>query len=185
MFVYNYYDNTKSNKGVIVVKKEVIETIKQRRSIRKYENRKISKDILKDLVDCARLAPTGYNNQPWTFVVVEEQELRDEIANKAKYGKFIHDAGACIAVFCEEDAETAIEDACAATENIMIAAKAYDLGTCWVNSHQKAHSEAVKELLNCPREMELMTLIAVGYPAESEKNISKKSLDQVLEWNSF
>lgn len=163
---------------------EVIETIKSRVSVRKYTEKMIPKEILEDIVDCGRLAPTGYNRQPWAFVVVVDKDIKDKIAEVATFGRFIREAGACIAVFCEKDAETALEDASAATENMIIAAQSYGLGTCWVNSYKKAHSEAVKKMLNCPDTMELMTLIAVGYPAERTTR-PKKSLNEVLKWNSF
>ena len=165
--------------------KEVIELIKNRRSVRNYQNRKINEGILKDIVDCGRLAPSGYNNQPWTFVVIQEQNLRKKLAEITTSGSFIQEAGACIAVFCEKSAATGLEDACAATENMMIAARAYGLDTCWVNSYKKSHSEAVKELLNCPTEMELMTLFSIGYAQEEKGEVSKKSLAEVLEWEKF
>ncbi len=163
---------------------ELLQVIKKRRSIRKYEDREIPKEILEDLVDCGRLAPTGYNAQPWVFVVVTDKELKAQIAQLATYGRFIKEAGACIAVFCRKDAITPLEDACAATENIIIAACAYGLGTCWVNSYRKAHSKAVEALLGCPQDMELATLLAVGYPAEHPTR-PKKALSEVLRWERF
>lgn len=163
---------------------DAIQAIKSRVSIRKYKNIPVPIEILNDLVDCARLAPSGYNRQPWVFVVVTDQDLRDQISRAARYGKFIKDSGACIAVFCDGTGETVLEDACASTENIIIAAQSYGLGTCWVNSHKKQHSEKIMKLLHCPAEYELMTLIAVGYPDE-EKRTPKKPLDEVIRWNTF
>lgn len=164
---------------------DLISVIKSRRSVRKYLDKEIPREILEDIVDCGRLAPSGYNKQPWIFVVVVDKEIKEKIASASTSGKFIKDAGACIAVFCEKTAETALEDACAATENMIISAQAYGLGTCWVNTYKKSHSPKIKEILNCPEDMELMTLIAVGYPSEEPKNPPKKNLDEVLRWNSF
>ncbi len=163
---------------------DFLQIIKNRRSIRKYEEREIPQEILIDLIDCGRLAPTGYNAQPWVFVVVIDKNLKARIAQLATYGRFIKEAGACIAVFCRKDAVTPLEDACAATENIIIAACAYGLGTCWVNSYRKAHSRKVEALLGCPENMELMTLLAVGHPAEHPSR-SKKALNEVLYWERF
>lgn len=163
---------------------EVIQAIKSRVSIRKYKAIPVSGEILTDIVDCGRMAPNGYNGQPWIFVVITDQDIRTRIAKAARYGSFIQDAGACIAVFCKIGAETQIEDASAATENMIIAAQAYGLGTCWVNSYKKSHSEVIKKLLKCPDNYELMTLFAVGYPNE-EKTTPKKSLKEVIRWNTF
>ena len=77
-----------------------------------------------------------------------------------------------------------MEDACASTENMIIAAQAYGLGTCWINAYMKTHSEDIKSILGCPLDYELMTFIVVGYPNE-EKKTQKKPLDEVLKWNIF
>lgn len=166
----------------------ITEVIKKRRSIRKYIEKEIPEEIIKDIIDCARLAPTGNNKQSWSFVVVTDKELREQISYFAKYGRFIKEAGACVAVFCdEEDSTTPLQDACAATENMMIAAESYGLGTCWVNSYKKDHSNKIKELLNCPANLELMTLFSVGFYNEdyANKKRDKKSLDEVLKWEKF
>ncbi|MFW5980852.1 MAG: nitroreductase family protein [Halanaerobiaceae bacterium] len=164
---------------------KVIETIKKRRSIRHYIEKEIPEEILRDIVDCGRLAPTGYNNQPWSFVVVTDKNIREQVADAAGSGDFIREAGACVAVFCDKNAETALEDASAATENMMIAAEAYNLGTCWVNSYKKGHTDEVEQILNCPENKELMTLFAVGYYENNNKDVSKKSLSEVMKWQTF
>ncbi|MBC7320029.1 nitroreductase family protein [bacterium] len=164
---------------------KVVEVIKSRRSVRKYIDKEIPREILEDIVDCGRLAPSGYNKQPWVFVVVVDKEMKEKVANATTSGKFISSAGACIAVFCEKDAETGLEDACAATENMIISAQSYGLGTCWINVYKKSQSQKIKEVLNCPDNMELMTLISVGYPMEENRQVPKKSLEEVLKWNSF
>jgi nitroreductase len=163
---------------------DTIQAIKSRVSIRKYKNQPISKEILEDIVDCGRLAPNGYNSQSWVFVVVTDPDSKNRIAQASRSGKFIKDAGACIAVFCRKDAETAMEDAAAATENMIIAAQANGLGTCWINVYKKANADGIKGIVNCPPEYELMTLFAIGYPNE-EKTTSKKSLEEVMHWNTF
>lgn len=164
---------------------DALEAIKSRRSVRKYLEKSIPVDILEDIVDCGRLAPSGHNQQTWVFVVVTDNQTRERIAGITKYGKFIKEAGACIAVFCKKDSATPLEDACAATENMIIAAQAHGLGTCWVNSHRKEHSEQLKILLKCPEDMELMVLLAVGYPEAQPEPKQKKKLGEVLKWNKF
>jgi nitroreductase len=162
---------------------DAIEAIKSRTSVRKYTDRAIPKIILEDIADCGRLAPTGYNRQPWTFVVITDRELLRLIAGAAKYGGFIADAGACIAIFCEE-CETMLEDACAAAENMMIAAVSHGLGACWINSFRKGHSRNVAAFLDCPKGIELMVLLSIGYPADEERR-PKKPIGEILKWNGF
>ena len=167
------------------MKEEVIDILKKRRSVRNYQDKKINKEVLEDIVDCGRLAPTGYNNQPWTFLVITDKNKKDKLANIAQSGSFIKEAGACIVVFCDKDAETGLEDACAATENMMIAARAYGLETCWINTYKKDPSEDIKKFLNCPQDQELMTMFAVGYSEGKVKAPSKKDLKEVIAWQQL
>ncbi|MGC9002341.1 MAG: nitroreductase family protein [Dictyoglomus sp.] len=164
---------------------ETIKTIKSRVSVRKFLEKEVPKEILEDLIDCGRLAPSGYNRQPWIFLVVTDKELKNRLAEITPWGRFLKEAGAGILIFCEKDAETALEDACAAGENIIIAAQSYGLGTCWINSYKKAYSEDVKRLVKCPNNMELMVMLAVGYPAEIPQRPPKKSFSEVLRWQTF
>jgi nitroreductase len=163
---------------------DTVELIKSRTIVRRYQNKEIPREILEDIIDCARLAPSGYNRQPWKFIVITEKEKLKTLSEMCAYGSFIKNAGACIAIFCHESGETLIEDACAATENIIISALHYGLGTCWVNSHKKEHSKQVEKYLNAKPGYTLMTIISVGYPDENTKR-PKKSLSEVLEWESF
>lgn len=104
-----------------------IEVLKTRRSIRRYINKPIPDEIIKDIIDCARLAPTANNKQPWLFVVIKDKKLKEKIAELTDYGKFIKQADCCIAVFCE-DTKYYLEDGSAATENILLAAWYYGIG---------------------------------------------------------
>ncbi|NLJ84259.1 MAG: nitroreductase family protein [Halanaerobiaceae bacterium] len=166
---------------------EAIKVIKSRRSVRKYIDKEIPEEVLREIVDCARLAPSGNNRQPWAFLVITDQDKKEKIASLARYGKFIKEAGACIGVFIDESqTSTPLLDAAAATENIILAATALGLGTCWVSSYKRDHSEEVKKMVNCPPDMELVALISVGYYDEMTVGMpKKKELEEVLHWNSF
>ena len=85
---------------------DAIEAIKTRRSVRRYTSEPIPDEVLEELIDCARLAPSGHNEQPWTFVVITDPEVRERLAQEAKKGRFIAEAPACVAVFCRTDAAT-------------------------------------------------------------------------------
>ncbi len=163
---------------------DALTAMRSRTSVRKYESKPVPRDVLEDIVDCGRLAPTGRNEQGWAFVVVTSTELKARIAEAARFGRFIAGAGACICVFCRKDALCEVEDCSAATENMMIAAVAHGLGTCWVNSHRKDHSPAIEGLLGCPEGYELVTMFSLGYPAEVTRR-PKKDLAEVLRWETF
>lgn len=164
---------------------DAIDAIKTRRSVRRYAGLPIQDEVLEDIIDCARLAPTARNEQPWAFVVITDPEVRERIAQEALKGRFIADAPACVAVFCRREAAAPLQDACAAAENIMLAARSYGLGSCWVNSYHKNHSGIVEALLGCPRDMELIILISLGYPVDEVMPKDKKSLHEVMFWQGF
>ncbi len=163
--------------------KEVLKVLKERRSIRRYQRKKIPEEVIKDIVDCGRLAPTAINIQPWEFIVITDEEKRKEIADISDYGKFIKEAPVCIAVFCK-DTKYYLEDGCAATENILLAAKAYGLGSCWVAGDKKRYAEEIRKLLGVPEGYKLISLIAIGYPAE-KPHPSKRKLEELLHWEKW
>ncbi|MFH1288438.1 MAG: nitroreductase family protein [bacterium] len=164
---------------------QITETIKKRRSVRKYLDKPISKEILQELIDTGRLAPTARNEQPWEFVVVTNRELLRKVGGVTDHGKFICDAAACIVVCCR-DTKYFLEDGSAATENIILAAESFGVCSCWVAGHKKAYCEDIKKILGVPDNLIIISLISIGYPDPLEKTSKqKKGLDEVLHWEKF
>ena len=155
-----------------------------RRSVRAYSFKPIPRNFIERLIDCARLAPTARNVQPWEFVAVTQKETLKKLGALADNGKFIAQANYCIAVFCQ-DTKYYLEDGCAATENILIAAQDLGLGACWVAGDKKPYCQDVKELLAAPKALKLVSLIAVGYAQSQVALPAKKSLKTVLHWEKF
>ena len=160
-----------------------IEVLKTRRSIRRYINKPIPDEIIKDIIDCARLAPTANNKQPWLFVVIKDKKLKEKIAELTDYGKFMKQADCFIAVFCE-DTKYYLEDGSAATENILLAAWHYGIGSCWIAGDKKSYAEEIRKILEIPQKYKLVSLISLGYPEKEElkksQNIKKKTLEEVM-----
>ena len=162
---------------------DAIECMKTRRSVRVYQNKPVPKEIIEDIVDCGRLAASAINIQPWVFVAVTNLAMRKRIADTTDHGKFIEQAPVCIAVFCQ-DSKYYLEDGCAATQNILNAAKAYSLGSCWIAGDKKPYAEAVRALVGAPATHRLIALVPVGWPAEHPQP-AKKPLAAVLHWERF
>ena len=163
---------------------DAMDAIRKRHSIRSYSAGPIPGKIIEKIVDAGRLAPTARNVQPWEFVVVTDAETRAKLAELATTGPFIADAPVCVAVFCK-DTKYWLEDGCAATENIIIAARAHGLGHCWVAGDKKPYAAAVSGLLRAPEGFHLVSLIAIGYAKEDPGTLPKRSLDEVLHWEKF
>jgi nitroreductase len=163
---------------------ETRETIKSRRSIRRFERRDVPRELLEQLVDAGRLAPTANNVQPWEFIVVTDNSVKNRIAASTDHGKFIADANAVIAVFCK-DTKYYLEDGCAATTAILLAATDLGLGACWVAGDKKPYCQEIMHMLNVPAGHKLVSLIAVGYPAGPPPKVAKRALKDLLHWDRF
>jgi nitroreductase len=144
----------------------------------------VSRELLEQLVECGRLAPTAMAKEPWEFVVVTSEETRRNIAGATDYGKFIADAPACIAVFCK-NTKYYLEDGCAAVENILVAAAALGLGACWVAGDKKSYAGEVRRMLRAPEDCRLVALLPIGYSAEEMVPRQKRPLEDVLHWETF
>jgi len=162
---------------------DAIECLKTRRSIRAYEPTAVPRAIVEDIVDCGRLAASAINIQPWLFVAVDDEGLRRRIAEATDYGKFIEQSPVCIVVFCR-NVKYFVEDGSAATQNILNAARAHGLGSCWVAGHQKAYGGTIRTLLGLPDDYALVSIVALGHAAE-ERNPDKRPLSEVLRWNRY
>ena len=163
---------------------DAIEAIKKRASVRTYKPDPVPREVLEELVECGRRAPSAMGVHPWHFVVVTEKAMLRRIAESTDYGRFIADAPACIAVLCE-DGKYYLEDGCAAVENILIAVAAHGLGACWVAGDKKPYAGAVREVLGAPPSHRLIALLPIGYPTSTPKPKSKPGLDQVLHWERY
>ena len=165
---------------------DAIEVLKKRRSIREFSDRPISKEDLEEIIDTARYAPTARNVQPWEFVVIRDNGMLVKISQLAENGRFISGSKACIAVFCA-DTKYYLEDGSSVTVNILNAAAALGIGSCWVAGDKKDYSEEVLRLLNAPIGYKLVSLIPLGYPKnhDSFKLVDKKPLKKLIYWENF
>ena len=158
--------------------------IKIRRSIREYQEKEIPDNILDEILDCARMAPTAMNLQPWLIGCVTDKRLLESIAELADHGKFIRQAAACFTVFCRKDVKYYLEDGCAATMNIILGAAAKGIGTCWVAGDKKTYAEDIRKLLNVPEEYTLVSLVSAGYAMNSPRPI-KKDIKEISFKNKY
>lgn len=162
---------------------DALQAIRTRRSIRAYTDKPVPRDLIEQVVDAGRLAATARNLQPWEFVVVTDAATRRAIADLATYGKHIAQAPVCIAVFCQ-DGTYYLEDGSAATQNMLVAAWALGLGTCWVAGDKKPYADDIRRLLAVPEGFRLVSLVSMGYPAEKPTK-DKRPLESVIHWERF
>jgi nitroreductase len=162
---------------------QAIEALKTRRSIRTYTAQPVEREIIEEIVDCARLAPTAMNDQPWEFVVITEKAALASIPPMLGHAEYVGNAAFAVIVLARET-QYAVEDCCAATENLLIAAAAHGLGSCWVAGTQQAYAPVVAKAFGAPEDRKLIAIVSFGYPAESPV-IEKRALAEVLHWEKF
>jgi nitroreductase len=140
---------------------DAIEVLKTRRSVRAYERKTVSKAIIEEIIDCGRLAASANNAQPWEFLVATDPDMLRRIAKATDY-----------------------EDGSAATENILLAARAHGLGSCWVAGDKKSYAGEICDLMGAPANCKLVSMIPIGYPAESPEP-PKRRVSDVLHWEKY
>jgi len=165
---------------------EAFDAIKKRRSIREFDSRPLEKEALEKIVDAARFAPSARAVQPWEFIVVTDGVMLKTLGNITDHGKFIADSKACVVVFCRET-KYYLEDGSAATQNLMLAATALGVGSCWVAGDKKPYAPEIAKALNVPEGYTLISLVALGYPLSRKffRAANKRDLSEVLHWEKF
>lgn len=129
--------------------------------------------MLDDLLQAAMAAPSAVAKDPWHFIVVQDRETLNKIADILPSGKMLRQATAAFIV-CGDinkaniQAESyLLQDLSAATENILIAANILELGTCWLGIHPREDRlSGIRQLFELPDNIIPMCGIAIGWPAE-------------------
>lgn len=169
----------------------VLETIKQRQSIRRYKENLIPEEVLFRVVEAARLAPSGKNLQPWKFIIVKNQALKKKLAEASFGQRFIAKAPLVIVACGFPDKcyshmgrymKSWPVDVTIALEHLILQAQEENLGTCWIGAFEE---KKVKAILNVPKEVRVLALTPLGYPDESPPFRGRKSLEEIISFDTF
>jgi len=152
---------------------EILETIRKRRTIRRYADRDVDDEQVETLLEMAMTAPNRLNRQPWHFIVIREKRIQKKLADLLGLHPYLKTAPVLIAAAARPKLSTTWRmDLSAALENMIIAATAMGLGTAWVGEPDSVvwtmAEEMLHDALHIPRELgvRIPALIAVGYPGE-------------------
>lgn len=162
---------------------ETFEAINTRVSIREYQTKPVDKHLIEKIIDAARRAPTARKVEPWEFIAVTQKDILEKLGSIADHGPFIKNAACCIAIFCK-DTKYYLEDGCAATQNLLLAATDLGLGACWVAGDKKSYAKDVSKILKMPDGFRLVSLIPVGWPIRKIEQQKTRKLEEVLHWNT-
>ena len=150
---------------------DAIEAILLRRSIRKYNKKPISEELIKKFLEVAMSAPSAGNEQPWHFIIIDDPLILGKVPTFHNHAQMLKDASVAILVCSNKDLDHHngmwIQDCAAATENILIAINAEGLGAVWLGIYPRdVRVTGIKGLLDIPDHIIPFSLISIGYPAE-------------------
>lgn len=149
-----------------------MDIINNRRSVRQYKDKPISKEIIEKLVRAGMQAPSAKNQQPWRILVVTKKDMLIKLGQLAK---FIENAGACFIIFYDLNNLKALEmvqcDLGACTQNILLECVNNGLGACWIGMNERPQRiEALNSIFNVPSNLVPFSVLSIGYPQDDEAN---------------
>ena len=164
---------------------DALQAIKERRSIRQYSQEPVSGDQLNQILEAGRWAPSRGNSQPWKFIVLNDDQIRKELADAIPTGTFLAQAPQGIAVVVDpKDSKHPEQEGAAAIQNILLAAHALGLGTCWISVRGTDWAKTAARLLGIPDDEWLISVVTVGHPAEAPEK-GRKGLDEITFTNKY
>jgi nitroreductase len=162
---------------------DLFDGIYTRRSVRQFTDESLARDELIEIIKAGTWAPSGLNNQPWRFVIINDRDTLERLAKLTKYQKIIRDAPSCIAVFVDKDVMyNQVKDhqamgAC--IQNMLLAAHALGLGAVWLGEILNK-ADKVSSLLELPGNLDLMAVVAIGHPTPIERRSRRKEISDVI-----
>ena len=167
----------------------LLEIIKERRSIRRFQKKEIPKEIIEKLIEALIWAPSAGNLQSRKFYFVFNQEIKEKLAQAALDQRFIAQAPLAV-VGCTDDKISrrygergrnlySICDVSASIQNLMILAHSKNLGTVWVGAFDE---KEVSKILNLPKNLKPIVIVPVGYPAEKPEAPPRVSKEEAVEF---
>jgi len=162
----------------------ILREILDRYSVRSYSSVEIPENDLNEILESARLAPSACNIQPWKFIVVKNQRIKDELSIACKNQKFVAQASVVIAgCLIEAEAykmskryDSGALDLGIALTNMTLQAVNLGLGSCWIGAF---YEDQVQKVLKIPEDIRVVALLTIGYPKET--GIPKKIRKELSE----
>lgn len=174
----------------------MIEAIQHRRSVRNFQGKSIEDEKLNEILEAARLAPSGNNRQPWFFIVIKDGLIKNEVAVATNNQAWIASAPVVIVavadlcarsqdyagLYVDEetnsfDVKRIVRDTTIAVTHILLEVDNQGLGACWCGAFTQ---ETIRPVLNIPDDKFVLAVIPVGYPAEEPKARPRKILEEVI-----
>jgi len=172
----------------------MIEILRTRRSIRKYEKKTIDKNMLDILKEALLRSPSSRGINPWTFIFVDDRNLLQHLSQAKEHGSgFLKDAELGIVICGDETkSDVWVEDCSIASIVLQLTAHSLGLGTCWIQIRKRSYTKEIssekyiQELLNIPEHVRVECMVSIGYPAQIKTPLPFRRLDfDKIKYNGF
>jgi len=152
---------------------DALEAILTRRSVRDYTNGRVSENDIHQLLGAAMSSPSAGNQQPWQFVVIDDRQMLDAIPNVHPYANMLRKAPLAILVCGDLNQEKHegfwVQDCAACAQNILLAARALNLGAVWLGVYPREDRvDGLRKLLDLPEQIIPLCVISIGHPATDQ-----------------
>ena len=172
----------------------MIEILRKRRSIRKYQETAIDSQAMEVIKEALLRSPSSRGINPWTFIFVDQKELLSKLSQAKEQGaQFIKDAALAVVVCGDETkSDVWVEDCSIAAIVLQLTIQSLGLGSCWSQIRNRSHSKEksaeryVQEILHLPGNLKVASVIGIGVPAETKTPIAKEQLDYTkIRYNTY
>jgi nitroreductase len=191
-----YEDRRNEGKGLLmsigdrVAPDALLDLMRSRRSVRRYLAKPVPDEMLQQVLEAGRWAPSAGNQQPWAFIVVQDDEMRQKVAQHATYYLARHarvEEAPLLIVLCGQPGSRMGEqflrgEVGMAGMQMMLQAHALGLGTCWVDGLNR---DAIADVLEIPPYMQIVGLLTVGYTAETPPATPRKPLFEIVHYEVY
>ena len=165
---------------------DVVQAIKERRSIRKYKSTEVEPEKVDTILQAGRWAPSASNKQPWHFIVVRDEAMRKKFSAIHNYGGFMAESPVAIVVLGDpaKHIRYHLADPHNAVQNMLLAAHYEGLNTCWMGIRDTDIEPKFRELLGIPETLRVICSISVGY-GDQERNSNRFPLYDIVSWELY
>ena len=167
----------------MVLNNPVLEAIRNRRSVRRFESTPVEEDKITAILEAGRWAPSWVNSQPWRFTVITDPAIKEKFSEVAPtiYKLGVKEAPVIIVVSVdpEKDPHHFIEDGATATQNMALAAHSLGLGSCWIGifdlkKRRTSPEEKIKKILEIPKNLRVISILPIGVTKIARDSVRKE-----------
>lgn len=173
--------------------RDLMDTMRSRTSVTKYTSEELDRNTIGKILEAARWAPSAGNMQSWEFIVVEDYDIKQRLAQYAYNQDHVREAPISVVVLGDKGKADSkygdrgkdlymVQETAAAMQNMMLMAEELGLGSAWVGAFEE---EEVEDLLNIPAELRAVSIITFGYPRERPEPANKYRVTDVTYLNQY